>query len=279
MREKLNCYGWLRGSAGRPDSAVIRRCRLGLKTARIHAAASGAAVSSPNMEGFRRLPGGDAVFDSLGQLGVRELDREALPRGAGPPGPAPCRASIASRLPALVSALTPAPDSDRSMMRQFMTRPSASVSRAIGLRGTIRSWRRSSGRLRILRLASQVSCAASLSRLRGVADDRHGKAVVDDAGDLAFDAADMVEIGDDALADGADALREQRKSAGRHVDDLAGKLAPILQHVAAEQVNLDRAESAGALRLPEELIFYARSSSRHPTTAVSGAAKPYGRQG
>ena len=58
------------------------------------------------------------------------------------------------------------------------------------------------------RLASQVSWAASLSRLRGVAADRHGEAVVDDAGDLALDAADMIEIGDDALADIADAGRD-----------------------------------------------------------------------
>jgi hypothetical protein len=69
--------------------------------------------------------------------------------------------------------------------------------------------------------------------------DRHGEAVVDDAGDLALDPADMVEIGDDAVADIADAGRQQRQPSRRHVDDLAGKLTPVRQHVAAEQVNLD----------------------------------------
>ena len=30
-----------------------------------------------------------------------------------------------------------------------------------------------------------------------------------------------------------------RDAAGRHVDDLAGKLAPVGQHVAAEQIDFD----------------------------------------
>src|ERR1019366_4372733 len=67
------------------------------------------------------------------------------------------------------SAAMAAPDSDMSMTRQVILVPSSSVSSEIGLRGTIRSWRRSSGRFKMSRLASQVSWAASLSRLRAVA--------------------------------------------------------------------------------------------------------------
>jgi hypothetical protein len=78
--------------------------------------------------------------------------------------------------------------------------------------------------------------------LRAVTD-RHRKAVVDDAGDLALDAADMVEIGDHAVADIADAGRQQGEAAGRHIDDLARKLAPVRQHIAAEQVHLDPLEA------------------------------------
>src|SRR3954454_4683026 len=50
----------------------------------------------------------------------------------------------------------------------------------------------------------------ALSRCR---TDRHGEAIVDDAGDLALDAADMVEIGDHAVADIADAGGQQRQPA------------------------------------------------------------------
>ena len=64
----------------------------------------------------------------------------------------------------------PAPDCDTSMMRQPMLDPFGRMSVAAALRGVKRPCRRSSGRLRMWRLASQVSCAASLSRLRGVAE-------------------------------------------------------------------------------------------------------------
>ncbi|GCC47519.1 hypothetical protein chiPu_0031470, partial [Chiloscyllium punctatum] len=85
--------------------------------------------------------------------------------------------------------------------------------------------------------------------------DRHGKAVVDDAGDAALDAADMVEIGDHAIADIADTGRQQREAARRHVDNLAGKLAPVGQHVAAEQVHLDALEAAPLLGYGDDVSF------------------------
>jgi len=46
--------------------------------------------------------------------------------------------------------------------------------------------------------------AASLSRLRAVAPDGHGETVVDNSGNPALDPANMVEIGDHAVADIAD---------------------------------------------------------------------------
>ena len=78
-----------------------------------------------------------------------------------------------------------------------------------------------------------------LVALSGSGADRHRKPIVDDAGDLAFDAADMVEIGDHAVADIADSGRQQRQPTRRHIDDLARKFAPVRQHVAAEQMHLD----------------------------------------
>ena len=129
------------------------------------------------------------------------------------------------------------------------------------------------------RLASQVSCAASLSRLRGGRADRHGKAVVDDAGDFALDPADMVEIGDHAVADIADAGRQQRQPAGRHVDDLAGKFAPVRQHIAAEQVHLHPLKAPALFGGRKDRFFVRQRHLRHPTTGLSGVARPYGRQG
>ncbi len=158
-------------------------------------------------------------------------------------------------------------------MRQVILLPSSSVSTAIGLRGTIRSWRRSSGRLRMSRLASQVSCAASLSRLRGVAPDGHGEAVVDDPGDLAFDAADMVEIGDDAVADIADARREQGQPARRHIDHLAGEFAAVGQHVAAKQVDFHPLEAPTFLG-GRKKFFVRQRHFHYPTPARAESRRP-----
>ena len=69
--------------------------------------------------------------------------------------------------------------------------------------------------------------------------DRHGKAVLQLAGDLAFQAAQMVHVSNDAVADGARNRREQGDTAGRYVDDLTGEFAAIRQHIAALQVDPD----------------------------------------
>src|SRR5581483_11902145 len=57
--------------------------------------------------------------------------------------------------------------------------------------------------------------------------DGHGEAVLEGARDTTFEAAEMIHIGDDALARRARNRRNKRHAAGRHVDDLAGKLAAV----------------------------------------------------
>ena len=74
--------------------------------------------------------------------------------------------------------------------------------------------------------------------------DGHCKTVVDDARDLAFDAADMIEVGDDAIADRSDARAEQGKAARRHVDDLAREFTAVRQHVSSKQMHFDALKAA-----------------------------------
>jgi hypothetical protein len=120
----------------------------------------------------------------------------------------------------------------------------------------------------MLRLASQVSWAASLSRLRGGADG-HRKAVLENARDAAFEPAQMIHIGDDALALRGGHGRDQRHAARRHVDDLAGKLAAVRQHVAAGQVDFDALVAAAVLaeRPQTSLSFNQSHVINAPTTA------------
>jgi hypothetical protein len=59
------------------------------------------------------------------------------------------------------------------------------------------------------------------------------------AGDLAFDAPDVLEIDDDPFADSPPHRGEERYPAGRHVCGLAGILLSVRQHVAAEERHTD----------------------------------------
>ena len=77
--------------------------------------------------------------------------------------------------------------------------------------------------------------------------NRHGEAVLKQPRDLAFEPAQMIDIGDDAFAWCAADRRDQRHAAGRHVDDLTGKFAPVRQHVAAEQIDLHALMAAAVL--------------------------------
>ena len=56
---------------------------------------------------------------------------------------------------------------------------------------------------------------------------------------MAFQAAQVIYLGYVAIADVAAHRREQCHATRRHVDHLAGKLAAIRQHVAAEQIDAD----------------------------------------
>jgi len=57
----------------------------------------------------------------------------------------------------------------------------------------------------------------------------------------------MIDIGDDALARLTCDRSDQRHAARRHVGDLAGKLAPVGQHVTAEQIDAHALEPPALL--------------------------------
>ncbi|BBO07240.1 hypothetical protein BwSH20_26110 [Bradyrhizobium ottawaense] len=79
----------------------------------------------------------------------------------------------------------------------------------------------------------------------------------------------MVEIGDDAVADIADAGGEQREAARRHVDHLAGEFAAVRQHVAAEQVHLHPLETP-TLFGGRKKFFVRQRHFQHPTPRPGG---------
>ena len=68
--------------------------------------------------------------------------------------------------------------------------------------------------------------------------DGHGEAVLEHPGDAALDPADLVDIGDDALALARQHRRDQGHAARRHVDGLAGIFLLVLQHETAQQRDL-----------------------------------------
>ncbi len=77
--------------------------------------------------------------------------------------------------------------------------------------------------------------------------DRHREAVLKDTRDVAFEPAEMIDIGDDALARLAGDRRNQCHAAGRHVDDLTGKFTAVRKHVAAEEIDADALKAAALL--------------------------------
>ena len=77
--------------------------------------------------------------------------------------------------------------------------------------------------------------------------DRHREAVLKDARDVAFEPAQMIDVGDDALAGLAGDRRDQCHAAGRHVHHLTGEFAPIRQHIAAEQIDAHALKAAALL--------------------------------
>ena len=126
----------------------------------------------------------------------------------------------------------------------------------------------------MLRLASQVSWAASLSRLRGVAAIVMAKPFWNCRAICAFQPAEMIDIGDDAFADVAADRRDQRHAAGRHIDDLAGKFAAVGQHVAAEQIDADALMAPALLGMRQVCDFGLRQRHAAATLALKFAARP-----
>ncbi len=102
----------------------------------------------------------------------------------------------------------------------------------------------------------------------------HGEAVVDNAGNLALDPADMVEIGDHAVADIADAGRQQGQPAGGHIDDLARKFAAVRQHIAPQQMNPHTLKTPSLFGGRRNRFFVRQSHLRHPTTGCSVSPDP-----
>src|SRR5690606_38406973 len=65
-------------------------------------------------------------------------------------------------------------------------------------------------------------------------DEVHAEAAVGEFEDSPFHPAQMIEIDDDLFAHAAGNRRDDQRIAGLHFDDLAGKLAAVDQHVAAQ---------------------------------------------
>ena len=73
----------------------------------------------------------------------------------------------------------------------------------VGFFGTKRPWRRSSGEAKRCAVGEPGELGGELVALARGRRDGHGEAVVELAGDQALEPADMVDIGDHALADAA----------------------------------------------------------------------------
>src|SRR5260370_32884951 len=84
----------------------------------------------------------------------------------------------------------------------------------------------------------------------------------------------MVEIGEPAVADIADAGRQQGQPAGGHIDDLARKFAAVRQHIAPQQMNLHTLKTPSLFGSRRNRFFGRQSHLAPPTTGCSVAAEP-----
>ena len=158
------------------------------------------------------------------------------------------------------SVLTAAPDWEMSMTLQVTLIPFCRMSRAAGLRGVMRPWRRSSGKPS--ELGGELVALARSGR------DGHGKAVLELARDDAFEPTDMVDIGNDAFGRFSAHGRDQGHPARRHVDDLAGIFTTIRQHVAPEQIHPDPLKSPAFFAERQKQGFFQRK--RHKPDLLQG---------
>ena len=141
------------------------------------------------------------------------------------------------------SVATPAPDCDTSMIRQLTLRPLGRIRRVIGLRGIETAVAAVFGQIEDVAVGEPGQLGGEFVALARRRRYRHGKAALKDARDVAFEAAQMIDIGDDAFAGLAAHRRDQGHAAGRHIHDLAGEFPPVGQHVAAEEVDADPLKS------------------------------------
>ena len=98
--------------------------------------------------------------------------------------------------------------------------------------------------------------------------DRHGEAVLGRPNNGAFDASDVIDIGDDMLAGEAGDRGGERCAVGRNVDGPAGEFAPALQHVASGE------RQAMATVSPAIIVREERTMrrTRHAISRASAAA-------
>ena len=136
----------------------------------------------------------------------------------------------------------------------------------IGLRGAKRPWRRSSGEVEQMAVGQPGELGGKLVALARGRGDGRGEAILEMPGADAFQPADMVDIGDDALAELRKYRCKHRHAAGRHVYDLARKFAPVRQHVAAEQVHFHTLETAA--------FFAVRKDARVCLSEMRNVAMP-----
>jgi hypothetical protein len=66
----------------------------------------------------------------------------------------------------------------------------------------------------------------------------HCKTIFQHARNFAFEPAEVIHIGNHPFTRLACDRRDQSHAAGRHIDDLARKFAPVSQHVATEKIYL-----------------------------------------
>ena len=131
---------------------------------------------------------------------------------------------------------TPAPDCDTSMIRQVRLRPLQDQA-ADRIARNDAAVPAVFGQAEDMAIGEPGELRGEFVALARRRRDRHGKTVLKDARDMAFDPPQVIDVGDHALARLAGDWRNQRDAARRHVDDLTRKLAPVGKHVAAGEVH------------------------------------------
>jgi hypothetical protein len=93
---------------------------------------------------------------------------------------------------------------------------------------------------------------------------------------MAFGAAKMIDVGNDALAGSAGDWCDQRHATRRHIDKLAGEFTPVHQHVAPGEVDAHALLVAAflAARKLGNRSANAMPATRKPPPPGAGVPKP-----